>query len=401
MLAVNRVVHLECNVALEGVSINDLLARLRKGVGESFREAVQDFLAVLQEEHLERVLAGEAELVCTGCGEVHRGAGVVRRGWRRRAVVGLEGRLRFALRQVTCLSCQRTWSPYPELLGLAPRQRVLRELEEKLVGVVTQLSYRRTCRIAQQWLGGSMSPPTLHARVQKRAAALELTPQPDSSVIMADGTKVPAGSGAQGEDLRASFQIGEPYMEYGRARRQVRLVGLGIGLGSWSRALPATLQPSLVVTDGEPSLRAHVRKHFPKARHQLCMWHVPYGLDWSMSQEKVKVPVRRMYQAIASRILFDHRSVQRKRIRYRRLVRRMARVSPTAHKQLAQAADLLFYDQASQERTTSLAERRMRESNRRLENGSRWSPGGAFSIALLALAQTHNPDDYARLWAVS
>jgi hypothetical protein len=316
-------------------------------------------------------------------------------------VVGLEGRLHFTLRQVTCLSCRRTWSPYPELLGLAPRQRVLRELEEKMVGLVTQLSYRRTCRIAQQWLGGSMSAPTLHARVQKRVAALQLTPRPDSSVIMADGTKVPAGDRAQGEDLRASFQIGERYEEYGRARRQVRLVGLGIGRGSWTRALPPTLQPSLVVTDAEPSLRTYVRKHFPKARHQLCMWHVPYGLDWSMSQERVKVPVRRMYQAIASRILFDHRPVERKRVRYRRLVRRMCRVSPTAHKQLAQAAGLLFYDQPSQERTTSLAERRMREANRRLENGARWSLRGAFSIALLALAQTHNPDDYARLWAVS
>lgn len=399
MLAVNGSVHLECKVVNEGVTINSLLAELREWWGRSRGEVVGQLVAQLQEEHLERVLAGEEELVCTGCGVVHRGGGLLRRGWRRRTVVGQEGRLSFALRQVTCCCCRRTWSPYPELLGLEPRQRVLGELEEKLIGLVTQLSYRRTCRLAQQWLGGSVSPVTLHERVRRCAAALRLTPRPEPSPIVADGTKVPAGCRAQGEDLRASFQVGERYREDGRKRRRLRLVGLGIGLGSWRMALPPDLRPCLVVTDAEPSLRAHVRDHFPGVRHQLCQWHVPYGLDWSMLQERVKVPVRRMYQAVASRILFDRRAAERKPIRYQRLARRMKRVSRTAHTQLLQAADLLFYDPPSQERTTSIAERQMREINRRIENGSRWSEQGAFSMALLRLAQMHNPDDFARAMA--
>ncbi len=43
----------------------------------------------------------------------------------------------------------------------------------------------------------------------------------------------------------------------------------------------------------------------------------------------------------------------------------------------------------------------MRETNRRLENGSRWSERGALHLTKLRLARTHNPDDYARLWSLN
>lgn len=401
MLSVNPSVHLERNVLSEGVEINRLVKAFQKGWKEGCRDAMGRLLEQVQEAHLASVLAGESELVCTRCGQAHSGEGtLLKRGYRKRKLVTEEGVIRFRLRQVTCV-CKRTWSPYPDLLGLSSRQRVLEGVEEKLIGLVTQLSYARTCALAKEWLGIPISPCTLHKRVQRKSEEVEITPDPDASVVMADGTKIPAGPRAQGEDLRMSFQVVEHFEENGRPRARLRLGGLGIGNGSWSQALPRHLNSKVVVTDAEAALRAYVRDNLPEARHQLCEWHVVYTLEWSLIEDKVKVKRRRNWQRLLTRILFDRRSAARKRVRYRRLMRRIGRESRTAYRQLQLAADLILYEEPSAERTTSLAERQMRELNRRIENGSRWSERGALNLARLRLVQKHNPDDYARLWSRS
>ncbi len=40
----------------------------------------------------------------------------------------------------------------------------------------------------------------------------------------------------------------------------------------------------------------------------------------------------------------------------------------------------------------------MREVNRRVDNGARWSVPGVAHLLRLRLAQRCNPDDYERLW---
>jgi hypothetical protein len=57
---------------------------------------------------------------------------------------------------------------------------------------------------------------------------------------------------------------------------------------------------------------------------------------------------------------------------------------------LRDAAPFVLYDDPpSEERTTSIVEREMREINRRVDVGARWS---------IPLAQRCNPDDYEKLW---
>jgi hypothetical protein len=52
MLAVNRSVHLECNVHTQGLSINRLLVGLREAWRQNWSGAAQRLLLVIQEEHL-------------------------------------------------------------------------------------------------------------------------------------------------------------------------------------------------------------------------------------------------------------------------------------------------------------------------------------------------------------
>jgi hypothetical protein len=402
MLETNGSVRLEDNVAEERVSFKGLLQGFREAWERDRAVARRQMLEEAQEEHLSAVFRGEAEIVCKnpGCGRVHRGPErLYRRGWRSRRVMSAEGAMEFRLRQVTCRACGRTWSPYPEVLGLKARQRVLEEVEQKLLEVLVRLSYAQTCDLAESWLGVEVSPRTLHARVQEKAEALELTPEPEAGTVIADGTKIPAGEKAQGTEIRAGFQIVEKGQEQGRPCNRLRLVGVGIGNGSWSQALPRTLSPRRIVSDADPSLRLYVRESFPEARHQLCEWHVLYSLEWSLINDRIAWQERRVWKDELNQILFDRRTQARKRERYDEFVERIGRVSPKAKKQLEAASGQILYEEPSPERTNSLAERQMREINRRMENGSRWSERGARNLVLLRLAQRHNPDDYARLWS--
>ena len=401
MLVVNPSVHLDLKVEAQTLSINWLVADLRASCRQAQKQMLPLLLERIQEAHLERVLAAEAELVCSRCGLEHCGsADLVRRGWRKRQILTQEGAVHFRLRQVSCRGCGRTWSPYAQLLGLRCGQRVLQEVEEKLVGLVTQLSYARTCQVGEDWLGVRVRPRSLHRWVQERGAQLQLSPDPQSEVLLGDGTKIPSGGRSRlGEDVRIGFQFCGREEVYGRSRAQLRVVGVGIGRGSWAEALPAQLKPALVVTDAEAGLHKFVEERYAEARHQLCEWHVAYTLDWSLIEDSVPAKRRKWLRRLLVRILFRQTTQARKRRRYERFTRWIGKISRKAQQQLEQASPWILYEEASAECTTSLVERQMREVNRRMEIGVRWSDRGALNLLRLRLAQQHNPDDYARLWS--
>lgn len=402
MLAVNRSVHLEWKVEVEEVSINTLLPVLRQLQQQSVQGVQAQLLEEAQQAHVARVLAGEAAWGCTGCGLLHCGAqSFVCRGWRRRKLKTLDGILCFRLRQLSCRVCGRTQSPYAALLGIEPRQRVLAEVVERLVGGVLLQSYARTCTLAREWMGVSLSAHTLHRQVQEKGAAVRFTSGSETAPLLADGTKCPIGKKTQGEEVRLAFQVVGRTQQGGRRRAELRVVGLGVGAGSWAEALPKGLRPELVVTDQEPALAAYVRKRYPQARHQLCEWHLVHTLYWSLHEDKIKAARKRKISALLERILFCAKGTRWKRRHYARLLGVLKRISPTAHAQLSNAQELILYPTPSAERTTSLVERQMREVNRRMENGSNWSEPGARNLLRLRLAKRHNPDDYARVWMLN
>lgn len=163
-------------VTLPRLSINDLAAALPALGREVAREIGARLLDGLQAHCWTQVIAGACELVCTRCGVVHCGPGtLLRRGRRMRQLKTSSGRLVFALHQVTCRACGRTWSPFAQWFGILPRQRVSEELERKLVECVMDLSYAKSCALGAAWLGESLSPRTLHKKVQERGAAVVFT----------------------------------------------------------------------------------------------------------------------------------------------------------------------------------------------------------------------------------
>jgi hypothetical protein len=378
-------------------TINDLLTIL-PGVGRSLgEEYARQILARFQDRAVDEIMAGRAELVCQRCGVVHRGPStLLRRGSRSRKLKTTSGVLDFALKQLTCRDCGRTWSPFAGLLGLLPRQRVSEELERRLVECVTELSYQKTCSLAEAWLGASVSPKTLHGFVQQRGERVRFTPKEAVKAVLADGTKVPAGCSERGTEVRFSFQILGRHKEHGRNRVEKRIAGWGIGPGSWSKALPPGIATEVIVTDREKGLPELLARRHPEVRHQHCEWHLGHTLDHLLYLDGVKVEARRDHVTELGRIVWGD-TVDR-RIAYTTFCAELAQYRQ-AHTMLSDALPNVLFAVPSAERTTSVIEREMREINRRTDVGVRWSVPGVANLLRLRQARRINKDDFERVWS--
>lgn len=405
LLSVNTSVHLDIKVELEALTINSLAEWAFQKRAELTRMLLEPLVELAQKQWLERVEAGEAELLCGGCGVVHRGAERwVRRGSRPRRVKTSSGEIDLALVQVTCRDCGKTRAPCVDALGMEPRRQCTRELTRKLVERVYDTSYQKSVHTARDCMGVGVSASTLHRLVQESAGRLQLTPDPESEVVIADGTPVRAGERTRGgkrvdhEEMRLAFQlIGRSDEESDRPRAHLRLIGMGVGLKTWPVVLPGDTRTKLVVTDAEPALLAHIRDLYPEARHQLCEWHISHTIDWPLRKDGVSHTDRKRLQDELHSIIWGKRSQAEKRALYQAFIDRLS-FSPSAQYQLRQAAPRILYDEPSSETTTSLIERQMREVDRRVVVGVRWSTRGVTNLMLLRMSRTHNAADYARVW---
>ena len=269
-------------------------------------------------------------------------------------------------------------------------------MRRTLIERVYEMSYARSARLVRELWGLRLSPSTLHGFVQSAGRRVELTPRSGAPLLLADGTKVRAGDRAAQEDLRLAFQLLGRSKQSGRSRAELRLVGLAAGLGSWPAVLRRDCAAEVVVTDAEASLPAHVRACYPEARHQWCEWHVGYTLGWSLFEDGVPIQERKHLQRELRGILWGK---QRQRTKQRGYTRFMERLPLRSRKQLERARPYILFDAPSGERTTSLVERQMREINRRVNVGARWSVPGVENLMRLSMTQRHNADDYHRLWS--
>ena len=394
MLPVETNLHLQLKLAGEQLCFNDLAAwgsDARRSLSEALTSAV---LWQIQVDHAVRVMAGEAEVACARCGIVHCGSGVVRRGSRPRKIRTSGGLIQFRLLQLTCRACGGTWSPYSELLGIVPRCRVSEELLRQLFESVVQVSYQKTVQLAKNWLGSTISPRTLHRAVQRKAAEIEFRPASELKTIVADGSLVKAGPKKRGAEYYVSYQIQERTRVQGRRAVKKRVVGFGFGAQGWYDAFSTAAEPTLVVTDGEQGIRQCVAASYPRARHQLCEWHVPYTCNFLMLMDK-GTPLKKRKRWIA-----ELREIIRCRdhSRYERFARRL-KAGSHARAHLERAKPYIMYRKRSAVCTTSWAERQMRELNRRTDVGVRWSLNGVANMLKLRLATLNNEDDYERIWS--
>jgi hypothetical protein len=398
MLSLETSIQQLVKVEMERFGINDLVSGFPElGRALALRAGAQ-LLDQVQALQFEAVLAGKAEIVCDRCGVVHGGgARLLRRGSRSRRLKTSSGVLMFALHQLTCRDCGRTWSPFAEWLGLKPRQRISEELERKLVEWVTELSYAKTCAVGREWLGATLSPKTLHRCVQERGSAVRFTPAPQCSVALADGTKVPAGTEKRGCEIRFCLQILGRDRQHGRARVRKRIAGWSVGAGDWDRAIPAGVATDAIVTDRERGLAEAAHRQNPDVFQGMCEWHLGHTLNHLLVMDRMKVQERKQRVAELGRIVWG--AEEKRAADYRAFCNALQHCSQ-AHAMLRNVAPYVLSERRPSERTTSVIEREMREINRRTDVGARWSEPGVDRLLRLRHSKRINPDDFERVWSV-
>lgn len=395
---VNRIVHLEIKVELPEPSINAFEEWYRANRDQLLEQVVGEVLVEVQLAWLMEVREGRQEMVCTGCGVVHGGPqGWSLRGRRLRRLKTTLGDIALPLVQITCGACGRTRAPGAESIGLEARQRISADLEQRVLERVYETSYRRSVRAVESCAGVRVSASTLHRVVQRRGKQLELSADPAAEVVLADGTKVRAGTRTELEELRMAVQVLGREERDGRPGARLRLLGLEVGPGGWPRVMQPAPRTRVVVTDAELPVRAHVRDRYPGARHQQCEWHIGHTLHWSLRVDGIKVPERKRYGAELRKILWGEGPVEERRRQLDAFTEALGQ-SPTSQKQLRQARSYILFEPGSDERTTSLIERQMREVDRRAWVGARWSSAGLRNLLRLSFARKHNLDDYQRVW---
>jgi hypothetical protein len=397
MLSLETSIQQSMKVELTSCRINDLVSGLPElGRAVALQIGVQ-LLDQVQALLFEELGAGRWGVVCERCGVLHGShATLLRRGSRTRRLKTSSGVLVFALRQLTCRDCRRTWSPFAEWLGLRPRQRICEELERKLVEWVTELSYAKTCKVGGEWLGATLSPRTLHRCVQERGSAVHFTPAPECRVALADGTKVPAGTGERGCEVRFCLQILGRDELHRRSRVHKRIAGWSMGAGAWSRAIPAGVASDAIITDRERGLAELMQEQHPDVFHGMCEWHLPHTLDHLLLLDGMKNQERKHWVGELCKILWGE--AEKRAAAYQALCSALAHC-PQAHTTLGNVAAYVLSPERPSERTTSVIEREMREINRRTDVGARWTVRGVDHLLRLRHSKRINPDDFDRVWS--
>jgi ssDNA-binding Zn-finger/Zn-ribbon topoisomerase 1 len=337
-------------------------------------------------------------------------AGFVRRGKRIRKLKTSIGQVSFPLHQITCTDCGKTFSPFPELFGIEKRQRLSRELEQKFCRIAKDMSYGKTAKLVNEVFDLDISPRTVHSTVQKYGAFAKVVE--DLSQIkhlQADSTKINASAKERGIDVHLAICIGPSEQKNGRLVRKKTLASVQVSeKPAEIKKLLKQSQVDQLTVDGKSGLESYIETENIPTTVQRCLWHIPRTAAHMMYLDGHKIASGREFVAPLKGFLFDESlSVNTRLEKYSDFIAqcRDAKCEKTVNFLENAAANLYTHKQFEETdvygRTNSIVERQMREINRRMENGSRWSKAGANNLLKLKFIEEMNPESYAFLWKLS
>jgi len=415
-------IHLELNVPSNGLDVNQVIVlfqQIQEQIGPALAEC---YLETIQAQLLDQVLGPkwanapqqEAPWACPECGSRQ---GFKRRGSYPRVLRKSSlGRVEFNLCQVTCCSCEHTFSPFPDLLGLEPYQVSTTEFQAKAVDVACQTSYARAVEHIRNLAHVQISATAVHRWVQGQGTEVTLDEmQADQHTVLLDSTKVCAGDKERGCSLNLALSVRKRYWTNGRPRMDIHPVCFGVDEG-WSetgQALEET-NPDRLVFDGDEGLGNWVTKTFTDSHKQRGTWHLVRQLYWPLWKDGLgKAQATRWIEKLRNIVYHPAGDVKQSQRALQTLIHQLAEAGlHRAAEYLASAApyaftyrehpDGLFFDDRRFESlaisSTSPAERQMREINRRTDVGARWSVPGVTNLIGLDLVRRFDREQWRALW---
>ena len=402
------------NIPKSEQKINELVVCCKEASRNFFQLFFEKVVVSIQRHILDRALgrAWKPHQVtptpweCPRCGSRYN---FKRRGKRKRTLKTSYGKVQFSLLQVTCGDCNKTFSPFPRLLGMYSRHQLTRELEQMICSVVKDTSFAKTASTVNLFCDLQLSPRTVHKTVQHYGEKAKIVEDLTSITrLEADSTKINASPNERGIDVHIALAVGASSRKGKRTIRKKTLATIEVAKSpEKTKRLLKNSQIDQLIIDGRSGLESYIEDNELPITVQRCLWHIPRTAVHMLHEDGLSAPVGRELIKPMRRFLFDESlPVKTRREKYDTLIgqfRENDYLKTCTF--LENARDNLFtYKQFAEQdlygRTISVVERQMREVNRRMENGSRWTPAGAQSLLSLKFIEELNPISYQYLWKV-
>jgi hypothetical protein len=412
-----------CATSEEGFSLDELVIELREMMAQEGMAAIARLILELIDEALALAhVSGRAKRACN-CG--HERYELKDR--RERQLRTSLGRICLHWRRLECRACGKVFVPLREFLRLERWQSKTGELEQVVVEVMSEQSYRRGS--AHLDTIGEIPVPksTAHRWVAETEASQWELPEAQPLTLMADGT----GFKRRPDQAKGLNNRGEVRVVVGLTKERK-----WVGYGVWSEEgwpqiaaqlrgsgpQPA-LQAQMFVSDGERGLAEQLAQLANGA--QRCRWHLLEELKYILHHDGVRVKEQRQPLNDLAAVLaielpegaFEPVGAEQKEA-----VRQQVAAAQKPLEELIERLRAKHYRQAAgylaaakarmfrwlefwletglvSPSTTSWLERLMRELGRRIKKiGFGWTDQGAAPMARILLRRITDAEEWAEYW---
>jgi len=411
MLKLNQTIQLELNILTENVDVNDLIELNRKINKTITPKLFYQQFEEIQRSVLDKILGNRwlpqqsmaALWECPRCSSRY---GFSKRGKRERYLKTSIGKLKIPLLQVTCHDCGKTFSPFSRLFGIPYRKRLSRELEQKIVKNVIELSYNKSSININDLLDIKVSKQTIHRVVQRYGKeALILRTGAPIRQLQVDSTKVNAVNNERGINLHVALSIGTRTMKGKRTYVSKELVEIEVNEQPEKIKKILKKHPvELLIVDGHSGLESFIKEQNLNINVQRCLWHLPRTLSHSLYLDGLPLYQRRYWAKSFLPIIYDDIDLEQRIKKYDEFSIILNQNGyDHAYQYIINAKVESFTCfklpiENREDRTISIVERQMREIKRRFKNGSIWSKKGIENLIKLKLIYLFSKKSWSYLW---
>ena len=411
MLKLNQKIQLEINIQTENVDVNDLIELNRK-----INKAITPKLFYQQFEEIQRFeldkalgkkwLPQQSRATPWECPRCKSRYGFSKRGKRYRYLKTGIGKLKIPLLQITCNDCGKTFSPFTKILGIPYRKSLSRELEQKIIKNVIELSYNKSSMNIDDLLGMKISNHTIHNVVQRYGKEAEIirTGEPIRQ-LQVDSTKVNAIDNERGIDVHIALSIGTRNIKGKRTYVSKELVEIEVNeQPNKIKRLLKKHPVDLLILDGHSGLESFIKEQNLNINVQRCLWHLPRTLSHSLYLDGLPLYQRRFWAKRFMPIIYDDIDLEQRIKKYDEfsiILNQQGFNHAYQYIINAKIESFTYFKlpiDKREDKTISIVERQMREIKRRFKNGSRWSKPGIENLIKLKLINQFSKNSWEHLW---
>lgn len=378
------------------------MSKITHIINESKQETKEYFKKTCQKKikAYERKKLRNKTCNCPGCQERHR---YTLKGSRDRQLRTSGGKIKFKMKQIKCKNCGRIYRPLIQWLGLKPREMITEEFLEKAIFVSTNCSYSNAEKTTKIFTEEKISPRTIKKGVVDKSEKIKEKKAQEKpkeyKAILIDSTKGNTGKTKRGEDINIAygiigrrFDIDKETGEIKRAYFKADIIHTSVGNEESLSHIQHTTKN--VMSDGERSIKNKIKhlKNSEEIKLHRCNWHLPRSFGHALWSNGLKNKSQRVsYVRKLSGLI--HYSFNNYKRYYEELISECEKDDLEKAVTYLQNAKKEFYETKENPIiidgipliANSPVERVMREIDRRVDNGSRWSPKGLEAMVRVRL----------------